>query len=178
MSELLDEATRFVRAAAAQKGLALTWRKASSVPERLLVDPLRLRQVLLNLIGNAIKFTERGSVGVEVELEEAVADAVVLKFAVRDTGPGIPPDKQELIFQAFCQADNSITRKHGGTGLGLTISSRLVAMMSGRLWVESKPGSGSTFYFTGRFRREPANSSQIDADTPDSKKRTPVPTCQ
>ena len=177
MSELLDEATRFVRAAAAQKGLALTWRKASSVPERLLVDPLRLRQVLLNLIGNAIKFTERGSVGVEVELEEAVADAVVLKFAVRDTGPGIPPDKQELIFQAFCQADNSITRKHGGTGLGLTISSRLVAMMSGRLWVESKPGSGSTFYFTGRFRREPASSSQIDADTPDSKKRTPVPTC-
>jgi len=161
IDQLLEEATRFLRAAAVQKGLALSRTSAASIPGRLLVDPLRLRQVLLNLLGNAIKFTERGSVRVEVEPVGQSGTAILLRFAVRDTGPGIPPDKQELIFKAFCQADSSTTRKHGGTGLGLTISARLVDMMGGRIWVDSQPGAGCTFYFTGLFQPAPTDTSPV-----------------
>jgi len=161
IDQLLEETTRFLRAAAVQKELALSWSSAASIPDRLLADPLRLRQVLLNLLGNAIKFTERGSVRVEVEPETENGNAILLRFAVRDTGPGISRDKQELIFKAFCQADSSTTRKHGGTGLGLTISARLVDMMGGRIWVESQPGAGSIFYFTGLFQRATADPSAV-----------------
>ena len=159
LDQLLEESIRFLRAAASQKGLALSWTAATGVPDRILADPLRLRQVVLNLLGNAIKFTEHGYVQVTVELEEESDHAVLIRFAVRDTGPGIPADKQELIFNAFCQAESSTSRKHGGTGLGLTISARLVDMMAGRIWVESHPGSGSTFYFTGRFLKAAAEPS-------------------
>ena len=159
IAQLVDEAVRLLKSAARQKGLEMAVSVSPAIPPSVLADPLRLRQVLLNLLGNAIKFTEKGSVRVNVEMESQDANAVALKFAVRDTGPGIPADKEELIFKSFCQADGSTTRKHGGTGLGLTISMRLVELMGGRIWVESQPGSGSTFYFTARFATAEADQS-------------------
>jgi PAS domain S-box-containing protein len=138
------------------KGLELVCDVRPDVPERLLGDPGRIRQVLVNLIGNAIKFTRTGEVVVRVELaEEALADEVLLHFAVRDTGIGIPPDKLRAVFEPFVQADGSTTRKYGGTGLGLTICTRLVEMMGGRIWVESEVGKGSTFHFTTRLGLRP-----------------------
>ncbi|MFM9962103.1 MAG: response regulator [Planctomycetaceae bacterium] len=140
---------------AAERGLELACRVAPEVPDNLLGDPGRLRQLLVNLIGNALKFTERGEVAVDVGLEESspLADgsSVRLHFQVRDTGIGIPPEKQGKIFAAFEQADSSTTRKYGGTGLGLSISSQLVGMMGGRIWLESEVGRGTTFHFTAQF---------------------------
>jgi CheY-like chemotaxis protein len=104
-------------------------------------------------MGNAIKFTEKGTVSVKADVQSRESDEVLIQFSVRDTGPGVPEDKQHLIFESFCQADGSTSRKYGGTGLGLTISSRLVELMGGKIWVESKPGDGSTFYFTAWFRK-------------------------
>jgi PAS domain S-box-containing protein len=143
-----------------QKGLELACHIAPEVPATVVGDPVRLRQVLINLVGNAIKFTERGEVVVDVQMQkteggrqkEKQADhSSLLHFQVRDTGIGIPADKQALIFEAFAQVDGSTTRKYGGTGLGLAISSRLVERMGGRIWVESVPSQGSTFHFTARF---------------------------
>jgi protein-histidine pros-kinase len=107
--------------------------------------------VLLNLVGNAVKFTEHGSVTVSAGIESQDETTICARFAVRDTGPGIPLDKQKIIFEAFRQADGSTARKHGGTGLGLAISARLVDLMGGKIWVESAPGKGSTFSFTARI---------------------------
>ncbi len=121
------------------------------MPDALLGDPGRLRQIIVNLISNAIKFTAHGEVLVTIAQEPAQNGRPCLHFAVRDTGIGIPEEKRHLIFQAFSQADTSTTRQFGGTGLGLTISSQLVAMMGGRIWVESEVGSGSTFHFTAMF---------------------------
>ena len=118
------------------------------VPDTLVADAGRLRQVVVNLVGNAVKFTNEGEVVVTVSIEHRDGDGALLHLAVRDTGIGIPVDKQLMIFSAFSQADGSITRNYGGTGLGLTISSTLVRMMGGRIWVESAPGEGSTFHFT------------------------------
>ncbi len=151
--DLMQEIVRFLKPAASQRGLELLAHVAPEVPGELLADSLRLRQILLNLIGNAIKFTQSGSVSLNARLDSEDANFARLRFWVQDTGPGIAADKQKLIFEAFSQADGSITRKHGGTGLGLTISSRLVKMMDGRIWVESEPGLGSTFYFTARFQK-------------------------
>ena len=134
-----------------QKGLELVLHTAPELPVGVAGDPTRLRQILINLIGNAIKFTEHGEVVVAVETASRCAQEVELHFSVADTGLGIPPEKQQVIFEAFTQADASMTRKYGGTGLGLAISSRLVRMMGGRIWVESEPGKGSTFHFTARF---------------------------
>jgi CheY-like chemotaxis protein len=136
---------------ASAKGLELVYRTPPSLPRDLVGDPGRLRQILVNLVGNAIKFTERGEVVVHVETQSQTQDGVELHFAVTDTGIGIPREKQELVFAAFAQADSSTTRKYGGTGLGLPITSQLVKMMRGRLWVESEPGQGSTFHFTAHF---------------------------
>ena len=147
------EAAKTLAAGAHQKGLELTCDISPEVPLRVSGDPLRLRQVLLNLIGNAIKFTHRGKVLVRVERKDLTTSEVHLHFQVIDTGVGIPKSKQEIIFEAFAQADGSSTRTYGGTGLGLTISARLVEMMGGRIWVESEPGQGSKFHFTGRFGR-------------------------
>lgn len=134
-----------------EKGLELTGDIASAVPETLVGDAIRLRQILVNLIGNALKFTELGEVAVDVAVDTQTAEEAFLHFQVRDTGIGIPLDKQQVIFEAFSQADGSTTRRYGGTGLGLTISSQLVEMMGGRIWVESQPGEGSTFHFTVRL---------------------------
>src|SRR5262249_31770006 len=114
-------------------------------------DAGRLRQILLNLISNAIKFTESGEVVVRVSLDSGTEREVRLHFAVSDTGIGIPPDKQRLIFDAFTQADSSTSRQHGGTGVGLAICSQLVDLMDGRIWVESEAERGSVFHFIARF---------------------------
>jgi PAS domain S-box-containing protein len=151
LRDTLTNALRAVALRAHEKGLELVWHVAPGVPDALVGDPLRLRQVLLNLVGNAIKFTAAGEVAVRVNVEPG--DDVGLHFAVSDTGVGIPADKLALIFQPFTQADGSAARKYGGTGLGLTISSRLVEAMGGRIWVESEPGRGSTFHFTARLGR-------------------------
>ena len=151
-----------------QKDLELNWRVHSDVPDVVLGDPGRLRQILVNLVGNAVKFTEQGEVTVQVHRESEVEGRAQLHFSVRDTGIGIPPEKQAAIFEPFTQADGSTARRHGGTGLGLTISRRLVDMMEGRIWVESTPGFGSTFHFTtclgvGKQREQiiPAQSSNL-----------------
>jgi two-component system, sensor histidine kinase and response regulator len=134
-----------------QKGLELAYDAAPEVPPHLLGDPGRLRQILINLVGNAIKFTQHGEVLVTVENRSQSAAGVELHFKVKDTGIGIPPEKHGLLFKAFSQADSSTTRKYGGTGLGLAISARLVELMSGKMWVESNEGEGSTFHFTAFF---------------------------
>ncbi|MGH9746561.1 MAG: response regulator [Candidatus Acidiferrales bacterium] len=135
-----------------EKSLELAWRVAPDVPDYLAGDVSRLRQVLVNLVGNAVKFTERGEVVVEIERESnSIETNAVLHFRVRDTGIGIPKEKQAMVFGAFTQADSSTTRKYGGTGLGLAITTRLVDLMGGRIWLESEPGLGSTFHFTIPF---------------------------
>jgi PAS domain S-box-containing protein len=149
---------------AQQKGLELACHIPPEVPDALRGDPGRLRQVIVNLVGNAIKFTQAGEVVVEVTRaggDGPPSDGCLLEFSVRDTGIGIPPEKLGLIFEAFAQADGSTTREYGGTGLGLTISSRLVELMGGRVWVESEVGRGSTFRFTARFG--PARGSAASA---------------
>ena len=136
---------------AEQKQLELICHVLPDVPTEIVGDPGRLRQVLLNLVGNAIKFTDRGQILVQAYVESREADAVTLHYSVTDSGVGVPEDKQDAIFQAFQQADGSTTRRFGGTGLGLAISSTLVQMMGGRLWVESVLHEGSAFHFTARF---------------------------
>jgi signal transduction histidine kinase len=135
------------------------------VPDSLVGDAARLRQVLLNLVGNAIKFTEAGEVVVRVDDagEPATEGEVVLRFVVRDTGIGIPADRQETIFRAFEPEDTSTTRRYGETGLGLTIAARLVALMDGAIAVDSQPGRGSTFTFTARFGRQPEPAGPLVA---------------
>jgi len=133
------------------KGLELAFRIPPEVPDTVIGDPGRLRQILVNLISNSIKFTKEGEVVVSVKTESENADEIELLFSVADTGIGIAAEKQKQIFEAFSQADSSTTREFGGTGLGLTISSQLVLLMNGRIWVESEPERGSTFFFTARF---------------------------
>ncbi|HJS57683.1 MAG TPA: response regulator [Vicinamibacteria bacterium] len=149
--ETLGDTLRTLGLRADQKGLELAGHVAPDVPPRLVGDAPRLRQVIVNLVGNAIKFTERGEVVVEVVKKSELAGEVALGFVVADTGIGIPIHKQRLIFEAFAQADSSTTRRFGGTGLGLSIASQLVRMMGGSLAVESNPGQGSRFLFTARF---------------------------
>jgi CheY-like chemotaxis protein len=142
----------------------MEWFISPDVPEIIVGDPTRLRQILLNLIGNSVKFTERGSIRVEVVVEEREEAEVTLRFSVSDSGIGIPAENQRFIFDAFRQADGSTTRKHGGTGLGLAICTRLVDMMGGRIWVESELDTGSKFFFTGRFRQtEPGQKTKPSA---------------
>lgn len=136
---------------AQEKGLELVSQVQPELPDGLVGDPTRLRQTIVNLVGNAIKFTERGYVRLWVEAESRTQDEIICHFAVADTGIGISPEKQKLLFRPFTQADSSTTRRYGGSGLGLAISSRLVGMMGGRIWVESEVGRGSTFHFTVRL---------------------------
>jgi two-component system, sensor histidine kinase and response regulator len=163
LRDMLDDTMKTLALRAHEKGLELICDVESDVPNHLIADAGRVRQVLVNLVGNAIKFTENGEVVVHVRMEAVESGEGVLHVAVSDTGIGIPTEKQALIFEAFSQADGSITRKYGGTGLGLTISSNLVQMMGGRIWVESAPGKGSTFHFTLQVRIQ---AVQGDTDQP------------
>ena len=149
-----------------EKGLALTTHVADVVPSLVVGDATRVGQVLLNLLGNAVKFTESGGVAVEVDACAVEPDAIELRVAVRDSGIGISADKHDAIFAAFEQADGSTTRRYGGTGLGLAISRRLVEMMGGRIGVESAPGAGSTFHFTVRVGRAPALAASAPVAAP------------
>jgi PAS domain S-box-containing protein len=152
LAEILKSAMSLMNLRAHEKSLSLVYNVAPEVPTFLAGDVMRLRQILLNLIGNAIKFTERGEVTLRVEHEAGASEPGLLRFSVSDTGIGIPLDKLEAIFKSFTQVDSSTSRKYGGTGLGLTISKRLVELMGGRIWVESVSDQGTTFYFTVRLR--------------------------
>ena len=150
LRELINDVRNIIGPQASAKGLTLAYRIADGLPATLVADPARLRQVLVNLMGNAIKFTPSGSVALEVTPtgSDAGANRISLHFLVRDTGIGIPTDKLATIFEAFGQADSSVTRRFGGTGLGLTICSQLVQLMRGTIWVESTLGVGSTLHFS------------------------------
>ncbi|PYY16829.1 MAG: hypothetical protein DMG60_13740 [Acidobacteria bacterium] len=161
LSATLEDSVRVLAPRVHQRGLELTLQVAREIPEVVVGDCARLRQVILNLIGNAIKFTEKGEIAVRVEPESQDEAAIALHFTVKDTGIGIPADKQALIFEAFAQADSSTTRKFGGTGLGLAICSQLVELMRGKVWVESEPGKGSTFHFTAKFGRADASARLV-----------------
>ena len=148
LREVLDDTVKMLGHRAHAKGLELACHIRSDVPAEIVGDPARIRQIVINLVGNAIKFTERGEVVARAAVESRTSDRLCLHFTVTDTGIGIPAEKQKLIFQAFEQADQSTTRLYGGTGLGLAIVSKLVAIMQGEVWVESQLGHGSTFHFT------------------------------
>jgi len=147
----IEEVMKMLAIKADSKGLELVLKVHPSVPTSVVGDPSRLRQILTNLVENAVKFTERGQIVVKVRRETERDDCTIFHFSVRDTGIGIPLEKQRLIFDAFSQADSSTTRKFGGTGLGLAISNRLIQLMGGRIWVESVVGHGATFHFTVRL---------------------------
>ena len=168
LRQLVEGTLKTFAVSSKRKGLELRCEFGTGVPEMVVGDPARLRQVLTNLVGNALKFTEAGEVGVRVEPGSDDALRLALEFTVWDTGVGIPPEKQKAIFESFTQADSSTTRKYGGTGLGLTISMRLVELMGGKIWVESAAGCGAKFHFTVNFKpgvqplgREPKPKSVV-----------------
>jgi len=156
----VDEVVDILSLKAEEKGLGFNCLVNPEVPSRLQGDPGRLRQVLINLANNALKFTEKGEVNIRTELLEENRETVRLRFSVVDTGIGIPRSRQHLLFESFSQVDSSTTRKYGGTGLGLAISKRLAEMMGGEIGVESKPGKGSTFWFTAVFPKQPSARSR------------------
>jgi signal transduction histidine kinase/CheY-like chemotaxis protein len=164
LRESLNLTMKIIALRAHQKGLELLCHVDAEVPDALVGDVSRLRQIIINLVGNAIKFTDQGEVSVEVTSDSADVAGVRLHVRVTDTGIGIPKEKQQTIFEAFTQADGSTTRLFGGTGLGLAISTRLIAMMDGKVWVESEPGQGSTFHFTARFdvAQQATTTLQVD----------------
>jgi TMAO reductase system sensor TorS len=151
LGETVDKACAVIEPRATHKSLEFTCTLAPDVPDRLVGDPTRLRQVLINLLGNAVKFTERGSISLNVTRAPGHDGGHTVQFSVSDTGTGIPGDKLGSIFESFTQANSSTTREYGGTGLGLAISKQFVHMMGGRIWAESTPGQGSTFHFTANF---------------------------
>ena len=151
LAECVGRAAQMLVLRAAEKGLEIACRIAPEIPDHLRGDSGRLQQILVNLLSNAVKFTAEGEIFVNVNAESIVPDSVRLQFSVKDTGIGIPPDKQERMFRPFEQADVATTRRYGGTGLGLTISRQLVEMMHGRIWVESEADQGSTFHFTAEL---------------------------
>src|SRR4051812_14656524 len=170
LDEVISSVTTLTAQKAHEKGLEFLAHVAPGIPEVLLGDPLRLGQILTNFVNNAVKFTERGEIRLEIEQLERTGEKVQLKFSVRDSGIGMTKEQSAKLFQPFTQADMSTTRKHGGTGLGLTICRRLVELMGGRIWLESEPGVGSTFYFTvwlgvgsavGRGRIVPEKLAQL-----------------
>ena len=148
LDEVISSVTTLTAQKAHDKGLEFLAHVSPAIPEHLLGDPLRLGQILTNFVNNSVKFTERGEIRLNIELLERTGEKVQLKFSVRDTGIGMTREQSAKLFQPFVQADTSTTRKHGGTGLGLTICRRLVELMGGRVWLESEPGVGSTFFFT------------------------------
>jgi two-component system sensor histidine kinase/response regulator len=166
LRDSLESTLKTVAIRADEKGLELLCEVAPEVPEVVCGDSTRLRQVVINLVGNAIKFTDSGEIAVKVQMKSREASECELHFTVSDTGVGIPEEKRELIFAPFSQADTSTTRKYGGTGLGLTISTRLVEMMGGKIWVESETGRGSQFHFTTRLGLTDAKEIKIGSIAP------------
>jgi two-component system, sensor histidine kinase and response regulator len=166
LRDSLDESMRLLSFRAHQKGLELVYDVEADVPDALMGDAGRIRQILINLVGNSIKFTQRGEIYVNVAQKTRDDGTVGLHFAVKDTGVGIPRDKQEKIFDAFSQADGSMARKYGGTGLGLAICTRLVSLMDGAIWVESTPEQGSTFHFTLRLVMQDESAAEREAMQP------------
>ena len=166
LRQSLGETLKALSLRAQQKGLALRWRVGEDIVDDLVGDAGRLRQIVVNLVGNALKFTDEGEVRVEVEQEDLSVAGTTLHFQVRDTGIGISPEKQKLIFEPFTQADSSTTRRYGGTGLGLGICARLVEMMGGKIWVESGTKRGSTFHFTARvgFAARTGGEERLQSD--------------
>ena len=168
LDEVLINTSTMVLTRAQEKGLELRFEVKPEVPQDLIGDPLRLNQVLVNLLGNAVKFTEAGSISVTIELAERQGDRIKLAVAVKDTGIGMTEEQSGKLFQAFSQADTSTTRKFGGTGLGLIISKRIVELMEGEIWLESAPGVGTTFHFTawcGSARTASSYLQRLPADT-------------
>jgi two-component system sensor kinase len=161
--EVVGDSAQLLNLRASEKGIDLIFRVAPDVPATLSGDPGRLRQILVNLLSNAVKFTDRGEVFVDVWLEDRADSGARLHCAVYDTGIGIPADRQQCIFESFRQVDSSTTRRFGGTGLGLAVSSKLVSLMGGRIWVESEVGRGSTFHFTAEFRTTGAETPAAPA---------------
>ena len=151
LRDTLEDTLKVLAVRAQQKGIELACHVAPDVPDALMGDPERLRRIVVNLVGNAVKFTEHGEIVLRAVLDSTSQDGVLLHFSVTDTGIGIPADKQQRVFEAFAQADSSTTRRFGGTGLGLSISAQLAELMGGRIWVESEVGRGSAFHFTARF---------------------------
>jgi PAS domain S-box-containing protein len=174
LRESLGETMKAMGFRAHTKGLELIYEVQPDVPEAVLGDPGRIRQIVVNLVGNSIKFTDRGEIVLSVTQEEEAAEAVLLHFAVKDTGVGIPADKQQRIFEAFSQADGSMARKYGGTGLGLAICTKLSEAMGGRVWVESQPGEGSTFHFTVRLAIQSVLSPRPAPIEPEVLRNLPV----
>ncbi len=160
LTNIIDDTVELMTVRAEEKGLALESKIDPDLPQYLRGDPGRLRQIILNLLSNAIKFTAEGMIELRIVMEEDIGDWVRLRFSVSDTGIGIPADKKESIFSPFIQADNSVTRKYGGTGLGLTISKQLAEMMGGAIGVESEKGKGSIFWFTAIFEKQNADQIQ------------------
>ncbi len=164
LRETLGEAVRTLGVRASEKGLELAFHVAPNVPDALIGDPGRLRQVIVNLVGNSIKFTRAGEVVVDVSTNEVTRDQVELKITVRDTGIGIPAEKRAKIFEAFSQADTSTTREFGGTGLGLAISAQIVGMMGGKIWVDSQVNEGSEFHFAAVFPLDKQHAERGSAE--------------
>ncbi|MGD8237223.1 MAG: response regulator, partial [Armatimonadota bacterium] len=174
LRDSLGDAVKALAVRAHERGLELAYHVRPDVPDALVGDPARLRQIIVNLVGNAVKFTKQGEVVVRAKIESHGEDDVCLHFTVTDTGVGIPLDQQAAIFASFSQADGSSTRRYGGAGLGLAISSELVAMMGGRLWVESRVGKGSTFHFTASFRLQERPAAPRHSRHDSSLRRLPV----
>lgn len=178
LREALGSTIQTLETRAREKGLAFVHEIRPDVPDELIGDPARLWQVLVNLAGNAIKFTPQGEVSLRIEAERLEPDSTVLRFSIKDTGVGIPSDKKDALFKPFSQVDTSKTRKFGGAGLGLVVSARLVELMGGRVWFESEAGQGSTFYFTARFDRPASTAapeSALPATATASAQATPSP---
>ncbi|TWT37796.1 Signal transduction histidine-protein kinase BarA [Posidoniimonas corsicana] len=179
LRSVVGDAVKLMSAAAAKKQIELLCHIASAAPPVVIGDPNRLRQIIVNLVGNAVKFTEEGEIVVSVEIVPKLRRGWVLRFSVRDTGPGIPEDKQAKVFAAFQQSDGSTTRKYGGTGLGLSISTELVGLMDGRIWLESEVGVGSTFLFEIPLQTPaPSDASQKKTDSLNRVRAVVLSDCQ
>jgi len=174
LRETIEETLKSLAPRAQEKEIELASRFAPEVPDALIGDPDRLRRIVVNLVGNAIKFTEHGEVVVQVNVEAHGEPDILLHFSVTDTGIGIPSEKQQHIFEAFAQADSSTTRKYGGTGLGLAISAQLCELMNGVMWVESEEGRGSIFHFTAHFGRPEARGEKSGESEPVKLRDLPV----
>jgi signal transduction histidine kinase len=168
LKEVVRSAWEVVSLVAEEKGLSLSWSVNVAVPEQLRGDEGRLRQVLVNLLGNAVKFTEQGGIEVSIGTFEPLKaqGELYVEFSVRDTGVGIPADQLQRIFDRFTQVDSSLTRRHGGTGLGLALTRQIVEKMGGSIWAESVVGSGSTFHFTVPMVSNAAAGPERDSDRP------------